>query len=247
MLPIIQVGPIALPVPLLVLLASFWIGMRLIDNSALRAGFSRSTISDLVFIGLVSGLVGARIAYGLRFLDIFLQDPLSLLAPRAVMLDASGGILTGAIASAAYIQKKSLSFWPVLDVLAPGLAFFMLGLGLSHLASGQEIGVPTSLPWGIFSFGEKRHPVQVYELLMTGVIFAFTLQRFQTKSIPGVRFLTFVACSAAGRILLEEVQAGGQLVFGSLRSVQLVAWLVLATSLWLSGRLLFPGVLPEKE
>ena len=49
---------------------------------------------------------------------------------------------------------------------------------------------------------------------------------------PGATFLTFLAFSAALRILLEAFRGDSVLLVYGLRSAQIAAWLVLAISLW---------------
>ena len=62
MFPVLQIGPLALPVPGLALLIGVWIGLWLAEIEAARLGIGPETVYNLAFIGLVAGLLGARLA-----------------------------------------------------------------------------------------------------------------------------------------------------------------------------------------
>ena len=122
--------------------------------------------------------------------------------------------------------------WPTLDALTPFFAIFAVGLALAHLASGSAFGAPTSLPWRMDLWGATRHPSQIYALLAS--LLTFSLLWFQkTDSAPGVYFLTFVALTSGWSLFLETFRGDSTLVFGGIRSAQIVAWIVLALSLFL--------------
>ena len=63
MLPILQIGPLALPVPQFSLLLALWLGLSLAENLAPRRGISSEALYNLVFTGLAAGLIGARLGY----------------------------------------------------------------------------------------------------------------------------------------------------------------------------------------
>jgi phosphatidylglycerol:prolipoprotein diacylglycerol transferase len=149
------------------------------------------------------------------------------------LLDPFAGAAFGLIAALVYGQRKSLTLWPALDALTPGLAVFAVFLGLSHLASGSAFGAPTRLPWGIDLWGAHRHPTQIYETILAGLIawMVWPGLGFVRTQTPGRRFLIFIALSAAARLFLEAFRGDSSLVLGGLRAAQIVAWVILAASL----------------
>ena len=233
MLPTISLGPLAIPLAPLLVLVGIWLGLLAAERSALRLGLKSDHIDSLVLISLVSGLVGARLAYVLRFPQAFIASPLSLLSRETGLLDPWGGVLVGVIAGLAYAQRRSLPFWPTLDALTSGLAVFAVALGFSHLASGASFGSPTTAPWGILLWGERRQPVQVYEIILAAAILTFILRygpRFSQR-VPGLTFLSFIALTALARLFLEAFRGDSVLLPGGFRSAQVIAWLILALSL----------------
>jgi prolipoprotein diacylglyceryltransferase len=237
MLPVLQVGPLAIQLPGLLLLAGVWLASTVIERQAPRLKLSAGVLSNMIFLGLVVGLLSARLWYALRYLSVYLENPLFLLALNPTTLAPAEGAITGMLAAGIYAQRKGLPLWGTLDALAPGLAVFSLALGFSHLASGDAFGAPANLPWAIDLWGTRRHPSQIYEILLAGVVLAVILEVRLRAPFPGFVFLGWVALTAGSRLLLEAFRGDSLIVFGSLRVAQLLSLgLLLAALLGLHHR-----------
>jgi prolipoprotein diacylglyceryltransferase len=130
-----------------------------------------------------------------------------------------------------YGRRKGLPFWSTLDALAPGLAFFGIALGFSHLASGDAFGSPSSVPWAISLWGETRHPTQVYEILLALLIF-FAIWRLKGwETFPGFTFLSWLAMAAGCRLFLEAFRGDSVIIFGALRGAQVISLVLLVAAL----------------
>jgi phosphatidylglycerol---prolipoprotein diacylglyceryl transferase len=238
MLPTLQIGPLALPVPALIVLVGIWIGLSAAEKRAAHYGLPPNDLYNLIFIGLVAGVVSARLSYALRYPQIFASDPLGLLSRDLGLFDPLGGLVGGGLAGLIYAQRKGLPFRQTLDGITPGLAVFAIALGFSHLASGGAFGTPTQAPWGLDLWGARRQPTQVYEILAASLIFGMLtpihhrLQSIQAAGVPGLLFLIFAALSAFARLILEAFRGDSLLLPGGLRAAQVIAWCLLALSLW---------------
>lgn len=241
MFPTIQLGPLSIQAPGLMILLGIWLGLSLAERFANRHGVTPDQISNLVIIFLIAGTIGGRLVYALRYPDAFITSPLSLFSFNTGLFDLWGGFTIGSIAALVFGQRKGLNFWLILDALTPALAVFSVGLGLAHLASGSAFGKPTDLPWGIELWGMHRHPSQVYEIVTSLMILGILLLRTVRKQSPsGSYFLTFIAMSAGARLFLEAFRGDSILVLGGIRVAQIAAWIVLAFALlgleWLKQR-----------
>jgi phosphatidylglycerol:prolipoprotein diacylglycerol transferase len=242
MLPVINIGPLALPAPELILLLGFWLGADIAEKHASRFRVNPTEIFYLILTAVLAGLAGARIVYAAQALAAFRESPLNLLALRPEMLDTNGGILAALLAGLTFIRVKHLPLWPTLDAVTSLLTVLGVTLGLAHLASGDAFGAPARIPWAIQLWGEQRHPSQVYETLAALAVGAalWPGTRIAQWSLDpgreGLRFWTFLAFSAMACIFLEAFRGDSLLVLNSFRQAQLSGWLILAISLWQIGR-----------
>ncbi len=244
MLPILQIGPLAIQTPGLILLLGLWLALSVSERAAARLGLNPTLIDNLTFAVLIGGLLGARLGYVVRYPEAFAASPASLVSPNPGLLDTWGGLAGAALVGLIYAQRKGLRLWPTVDALAPGLAVFGVALSLADLASGAAFGAVTSLPWGIELWGATRHPAQVYAILAAALVLLVlwpggNLFRRLSAIASGLVFWTFSALSALSRLFLEAWRGDSVLVFGGLRQAQIIAWLVLALSLWAMGRLIW--------
>jgi prolipoprotein diacylglyceryltransferase len=247
MFPILHIGPAAIQAPGLILLLGVFVGSWVAERYASRHGVSADKLSNLMWISLGAGVLGARLGYVAQHPSAFASDPLSLINPSPALLDLWSGLAIGLLAGAIYGQRKTMPVWPTLDALTPALAVLGVAIGLSHLASGEAYGAVTASPISIFLWGAQRYPTQIYEMLAAAVILAVTwpLVGQTFFSIPGTRFLSFVIASAAVRLVLEALRGDSFLVFGGIRLAQVTAWVVLAVSLWMMGKI--PGVFSKRS
>jgi phosphatidylglycerol:prolipoprotein diacylglycerol transferase len=238
MLPVLQVGPLALQTPGLVLLLGIWAGLWLAEHGAHRHRIESTHLYNLALVALLSGLVGGRLFYVLSYPSAFSASPRSIFSLNPGLFDIWGALFSGLLAALLYGNRKKLAFWPTLDALTPGLAMVTIALSLSNLASGNGFGAPTQLPWAIELWGAHRHPSQIYEALAALVILAIVLfmQRSEKMKIPGLLFLAFLALSAGARLFLEAFRGDSVLLPNGWRVAQLSAWLLLAACLWLIQR-----------
>jgi phosphatidylglycerol:prolipoprotein diacylglycerol transferase len=232
MFPILQLGPLAIQLPGLFLLAGIWIAISLVEKEASRRRLSTNTLSNLILLGLVVGVVSARLWYAIRFIEVYIENPLSLFSLNPSTLALEEGTLTGLLAAWVYGQRKGLPLWSTLDALAPGLAVFGIALGLSHLSSGDAFGAPSSVPWAIELWGEHRHPSQIYEIFLAGLIL-FILWRIREWDVfPGFTFLSWLAMAAVARLFLEAFRGDSVIILGNVRSAQVVSLVVLMGAMW---------------
>jgi prolipoprotein diacylglyceryltransferase len=257
-LPILQLGPLAIQAPGLVLLLGLWVGLSLAEKQARRLGpaaaepgapaprLTPDALYNLSLVGLLSGVVAARLAYALRFTAAYRADPLGLLALTPATLAPVEGVLAGLLAMLVYGARRRLPLGPTLDALAPALAVLGVALGLAHLASGDAFGAPTSVPWRIYLWDDYRHPTQIYEVLgaclILGVWWSRTRSRPSAVANPppggsGRHFVWVVLLSALARLFVEAFRGDSALTVYGLRLAQLYAWLILAACLYALSRL----------
>jgi len=239
MLPTLQVGPAALPTSGLVLLVGLWLGLTLTERFAPLRQVSAGQVYNLFMTALLAGLIGGRLAYALRYPAAFAQSPLSLISPNPGLFSLTDGLIVALLAAWIYAYRKQMPLWAALDAFTPFFMVLLIAVGLAHTASGAAFGSETTLPWGIELWGAARHPSQIYETLAAAaILLVLWSQRKAVADLPpGAYFLAFVSLSAAARLFLEAFRGDSLLLPGGLRLAQIVAWLVLAASLYGFSRL----------
>jgi phosphatidylglycerol---prolipoprotein diacylglyceryl transferase len=237
MLPVLQIGRVAMQLPGLLLLAGVWVGSWLAERQAKRLGLSSEAVSRLILVGLLAGLTGARLGFAARFPEVYGRDPLALLALSPATLSLDVGIGLGLIAALVYGQRARLPLWQTLDALAPGMAGLFVFLALAHLSRGDAFGSPADIPWAIELWGARRHPSQAYEFLGAVTILVIVLRVRPRTSFPGYTFGLSIALSAAARLVLEAFRGDSVLWFGSVRAAQVVSLVILMVALSVMRRL----------
>lgn len=232
MFPYLRLGIFLIQMHLLALLIGVYIGMSLTDREVTRLKMNPSTIGNMIFYSLLAGVIGARLGYALEFPALYSSSPFSLLALTPTTLSPFMGIAVGLITFVIFMQRKGLPLRPTLDALAPGLALFMVFVGLAHILNGDAYGAPTSVPWAIRLWNDYRHPSQFYETFTALIIFLVIRERFPKPEGAGINFLLTVALSSASRIFLEAFRGDSVFWPGGFREAQVVALIILAISLY---------------
>lgn len=241
MLPIIQIGGAAIQTPGLILLAGIWIGLSVAEKYAKLYKIKADLLYNLSFSVLVAGILGARLSVMVRFPSAFIDNPSSIISLNPSLLDPVGGIAIALAAGLVYTQRKKMNLLQTLDALIPVLAVMGIAIPLANLASGNAFGAPTNLPWGIELWGAERHPSQIYQALAGIAILWLVWPTRQGKKNPaGLLFTNYIILTAGAILLLAAFRGDSVVIWNGWRSEQIVAWLILAFSLWGYSALLHP-------
>jgi phosphatidylglycerol:prolipoprotein diacylglycerol transferase len=242
MFPVLQIGPLALQTPGLLILIGIWLGLSASERLASRFKIESNQLYNLVLVSLVAGILGARLAFAIQYSSIFISDPLAIFSFTLTMFNGEAGLVIGIIAGFIYAQRKSLKLWPTLDALTPALSVFMIFLHISDLASGNAFGSPVNMPFAIELWGQYRHPVQIYEMVAAIGIAFVLIHRISIKSPisemhpdlhkAGLYFWMFVALTALARLFFEFFRGDSTTIPGNIHVAQVFAWAILAVSLW---------------
>lgn len=238
----LSLGPLTVRWYGLAYLCGFVLAGVVMYRTARRWGLEITADDVLTLVtGLACGvIIGGRLGYVLFYgKGYYLAHPLSILMLSEGGMSFHGG-LVGAVVGV-YLANRSLglSFATIADLLSIGAP---LGLCLGRCANfvnGELWGKETSLPWGVM-FDDTgggavyRHPSQLYEALLEGVVI-FCVLYVLSRKVParpqgtflGI-FLTLYGCF---RFLIEFVRlpdeqmgylAWGWLTMGQVLSVPLV-------------------------
>jgi phosphatidylglycerol:prolipoprotein diacylglycerol transferase len=218
------------------------IGLWLAAREATRRGESADDLLKAAEIGLIGGLVGARLYYVLFSLDYYSTQPWwRALAVWEGGLAIHGGLLAGMLAGGAYIWMKQLPLATYLDIVAPSLPLSQAIGRWGNFFNEEAFGGPTDLPWKLFISEPRRppgladheyfHPTFLYESLWNLGVFLvvyFVLRR-RLERAPGALFLAYLGLYSLGRFWVEGLRTDS-LMLGSLRIAQVVSLLGVAVA-----------------
>jgi phosphatidylglycerol:prolipoprotein diacylglycerol transferase len=174
---IFSIGPIALrwygTMYLIGFVAAMFMANKAADNS--KGLWTRDQVSDLLFYSFLGVILGGRVGYVLFYqFDYFIADPLYLLKIWEGGMSFHGGLLGVILAIFIFAKKTNKSFLTVGDFVAP-LVPIGLGMGrLGNFINAELWGRQTDVPWAMVfptdPLGLPRHPSQLYEFFLEGVV-----------------------------------------------------------------------------
>ncbi len=245
----IAIGPLRIHWYGLTYVAGFIAGWWL---ARLRARAPGSTwkpvdVDDLIFFAALGVIAGGRIGWVLFYgFDGFLSNPLSLFRIWEGGMSFHGGLIGVMIAIALFAWRRGRNVADVFDFTAPLPAIGLFCGRIGNFINGELWGKPTDLPWGMLVDGEVRHPSQLYEAALEGLVLFAIVWWFTSK--PRARLAPsglFLAGYAVFRILVEFVRvpdahldylALGWVTMGQILSLpMLVAGLAMLAWAWKRG------------
>lgn len=190
--------------------SAWWLGV--VRARKANSGWNEEQISDLIFWGAMGVVLGGRAGYVLFYnFDQFLADPLWLFAIWEGGMSFHGGLIGVVVAMYLYSRRLNKTLFEVADFVAP---LIPVGLGAGRMGNfigGELWGRATDLPWGVVfprtGDGIARHPSQLYEFVLEGVVLFCVLWWFSSKPRPRLAVSgLFLVLYAVFRSLVELVR-----------------------------------------
>jgi phosphatidylglycerol:prolipoprotein diacylglycerol transferase len=211
---------------------------------------SREQYESAIFHVMLGVILGGRLGYVLFYnLLFYLQNPLAIFAVWEGGMSFHGGALGVIIAGIIFCRRNKLGFYPLADAAIPIVA---IGLGLGRLGNfinAELWGKPTNLPWGMIfptSDGLPRHPTQLYELFLEGIVMGFISYYLLRKTKKeGVVFFSFIGVYGVFRFLIEFVREPDDLefytrfgyIFGFMTIGQFLSFIMILVAGWFIWKL----------
>ena len=200
---IVTIGPISLRwygmMYLLGFIAAYFLGRH--RSQQTWSPLHADQVEDLVFYGAVGAVLGGRIGYVFFYgFDHFVSDPLWLFRIWEGGMAFHGGLLGVIFALFLYARKLGQPLGAICDFVAP-IAPIGLGLGrLANFINGELYGRATDVPWAMVfpsdPEGLARHPSQLYQCLLEGlvvfvIVYSFSRHRRPLWAVSGVFLLSY--------------------------------------------------------
>ena len=165
---------------------------------------------DLISYLIIGIILGGRLGYVIFYnLEYFSSNPIEILMIWQGGMSFHGGLLGVLASTIIYAKKHNLNKFIFLDLIA-GSAPIGIFLGrIANFVNSELYGRETDILWSvIFTRIDNitRHPSQIYEALLEGVILFFTLFFFIKKNYllkPGLISSLFLIFYSLFRFLVE--------------------------------------------
>ena len=217
----------------------YWYLLKLLKEPG--APMARRHADDLVFYASLGIIFGGRLGYVLFYnLPFYLQHPLDILKLWDGGMSFHGGVIGTSLGILYLARREKLPWLRIHDYVACCVPFGLLFGRLANFVNGELWGAPTSVPWAIrfveyaggqAVLGEPRHPSQLYEAGLEGlVLFAILWAMFwrsDARYQPGKLVGAFILFYGIFRFGVEFVrQPDAQLTeFAAATGLHMGQWL----------------------
>ena len=184
-------------------------GKYLIKKFYFQQNVKAHHLDDFLIWIVIGIILGGRTGYVLFYnLQFYLENPLDIFKIWTGGMSFHGGMLGIIIATVYYVKKNNISFWLLTDILACVAPIGLFFGRIANFINGELIGKPTDIAWSvIFPLYDNlpRHPSQLYEALLEGVVlFVMINFIFRKKNrIVGLSSFLFLFLYSLFRIFAE--------------------------------------------
>ena len=229
----------------------YWYLLKLLKQPG--APLARRHADDLVFYAALGIILGGRIGYVLFYnLGQYLRHPIEIVKLWDGGMSFHGGVVGTSLGILYFARKEKLSWLRIHDYVACCVPFGLFFGRLANFVNQELWGAVTRVPWAIrFEevnalgqqyLGPPRHPTQLYEAFLEGIvlfgILAWMFWKTQARYEPGKLVGAFLFFYGLFRFGIEFIrEPDNQLVqFSRMTGLHMGQWLSLPMilgGLWL--------------
>ena len=164
-------------------------------------------VEDILFMGVMGVVLGGRLGYCLFYKPLYYAaHPLEVFAVWQGGMSFHGGMLGVILAMLWFGRSRGRPMLQVTDFVAPCVPTGLAAGRVGNFINGELWGrvAQPDLPWGMVFRGAgelPRHPSQVYQFLLEGLLLFADAEGRATKSFA-------CPCVAPVPYIIEEITAG---------------------------------------
>jgi phosphatidylglycerol:prolipoprotein diacylglycerol transferase len=192
----LQLGPLAIHWYGLTYLAAFglfvWLGRLRLRHPPFVSmvgpqAWKKQDVEDILFVGVMGVVLGGRLGYCLFYKPLYYAaHPMEIFAVWQGGMSFHGGMLGVIVAMLWFAHSRGRHWLQVADFVAPCVPTGLAAGRVGNFINGELWGRVASpdLPWGMVFRGAgdlPRHPSQVYQFLLEGVLLFVLLWLYARK------------------------------------------------------------------
>ena len=246
---------------ILALLVALWFAKWIIKRDAMP--IPDDTI-DRYFIWIEVGIIlGARIWY-ILFYDpntlFYLTQPWQIFNPFSNGefvgirgMSYHGAVAGATIASYLFARRNPGQIYKILDVVALAVPVGYVFGRIGNFLNQELVGRATDVPWGIYVDGVLRHPSQLYEGFLEGIVVAILIYSYRKhKRFDGALIGIYGVLYGTARFIAEfwrepDIQLG--YLYGdwlTMGQIQSLIMIILAIGLYFIFQVFSKKALTQK-
>ncbi|WP_025025554.1 prolipoprotein diacylglyceryl transferase [Caldalkalibacillus mannanilyticus] len=242
----LQLGPIAIHWYGLILGTAALLALMLSTREGKKHGIVPDTFMDMAFFAIPMGILGGRLYYVLFQWDYYREHPGDILAVWKGGLAIHGVIIAGVITILVFCKVKKLSFWKVVDILAPHVLLaqgigrwgnfmnqeahggvvsreFLEGLFLPEFIINQMYIYNPSPGEGLLAGFYYHHPTFLYESIWNIIGFVILISLRKIRLRQGEMFFSYLIWYSVGRFFIEGMRTDSLMLSETLRMAQMIS------------------------
>ena len=169
------------------ILIGWWFGKKIIIRRFQNSGqqFNIREFDDLITYLIISIIIGGRIGYIIFYnFGYYMSNPLDIIKIWEGGMSFHGALIGIIIGTYLFSIKRKISTFFLLDVIACVSPIGIFFGRITNFINGELVGKITNVSWGVIfpaidSFA--RHPSQLYEAILEGIVLFFLLNFFIFK------------------------------------------------------------------
>ena len=164
-----------------ILIGWFYCKKRLITNSDILKQFD--DFINYIIIGII---LGGRLGYVIFYnLDFYINNPIEILIIWNGGMSFHGGLIGTIFACVLFAKKHNHNFFIFSDLVAATAPIGIFFGRIANFINSELYGTETNVPWSvkfILVDNINRHPSQLYEAILEGIILFLILNYFVKKN-----------------------------------------------------------------
>jgi phosphatidylglycerol:prolipoprotein diacylglycerol transferase len=164
-----------------ILLGWVYCKIKLIEDEKLLNLFD-----DFITFLIVGIILGGRLGYALFYnLEYYLENPIEIFMVWNGGMSFHGGLIGVVLATILFSKKNKINHFIFLDLVALSAPIGIFFGRVANFINSELYGRTTDVPWSVQFLlidNIKRHPSQLYEAFLEGVVLFFILGYFFKKN-----------------------------------------------------------------
>lgn len=208
--------------------------------------YNLETVLDLFIWAILGVVIGGRLGYVIFYKPLFyLSRPLQIITPFQLIdghlklvgirgMSYHGGLIGAILGVVWFCRKNYINFWRMSDLIVPAVPLGYMFGRIGNFINEELYGRVTQKPWGMYFQGQNqlRHPSQLYEALLEGVVIFLILWPLRNKDFLQNKLLAvYIILYGIMRFIVEFFRAPdpflgflvGFLTMGQILSIIMIA------------------------